>query len=110
MLEQNYLRSFLGASAILMTWSASASAGCIKLNQNTDSFTNECPYIAYVKYTTRGGGCFQGADNALRFTIERNERKTFPLISQACDSSSNWKTHWGWCDWDEWRNGDCKPK
>lgn len=105
-----YLRAFLSAVALVVMSNGSALAGCIKLNSNTKTFTNKCSFLAYVEYTTRGGGCFQGANNVLRFTIERNERKTFPLLSQQCGSSSSWKTHWGWCDWEKWRNGDCKPK
>ncbi len=97
------------AAAFVAFASLPAAAGCIALDKHTKVFTNNCSFDAYVEYNTIGGGCYQGSSNTLRFTIDRNQRKTFPLLSEKCDSATSWKTHWGWCDWEKWRNGDCKP-
>ncbi|GEM_PF-1552625 len=99
------LRATITSAAILFGAANAGFAGCVKFDRPSSTFYNQCPNELYVQYDTVGGGCYQSQPGA--FTFEPGESRTDTTLQMTCSGDGTGKIRWAWCDYNEWRNGDC---
>ena len=108
MLVEIEMNKLTAVSTAFFAMAASGASACVVYDGPSDTFSNNCGEEVYVQYRTVGGGCYVSDRGA--FSFKHNEQRTDPLLSEPCGSTSGWRVDWAWCNYEEWTNGQCKPK
>lgn len=98
------------SAAILAVYAAmiGTASACISYDHSSNTFFSACDETMYVIYRTVGGGCYQTETGNL--TLQAGASQQDDKLSGACGASDGWRVDWTWCEFDQWENGDCKPK